>query len=230
MKRLFLFLLGSASAITSMAQSDPCTWSLIPHVGVSISNSTNDYIQTMNGESSSNSTFRSGFVGGVEVRYQSSDCLAISAGLNYTQAGWAYDDKDLGVDDKGKGTIFHDANYRLNYLDLPLTAHFFVVNGLAVNIGLQPSFMLNGNTKFEFQTYTVDKEGKRTFTENEVLSGDLPKEAFKEFVLSVPLGLSYEYQNVVLDARYVFGLTKVMNFLNGKNRMITLTVGYKFDL
>ena len=90
--------------------------------------------------------------------------------------------------------------------------------------------MLNGNTKFEFQTYTVDKEGKRTFTENEVLSGDLSKEAFKEFVLSVPLGLSYEYQNVVLDARYVFGLTKVMNFLNGKNRMITLTVGYKFDL
>ncbi len=34
-------------------------------------------------------------------------------------------------------------------------------------------------------------------------------EAFKSLDLSVPVGISYEYMNVCLDARYNIGVTKV---------------------
>ena len=45
----------------------------------------------------------------------------------------------------------------------------------------------------------------------------------------IPVGLSYEYKNIVLDARYNFGLIKVFKGLDltSRNSLITLTLGYK---
>ena len=48
--------------------------------------------------------------------------------------------------------------------------------------------------------------------------------------ISIPLGLSYEYMNVVVDARYNWGLTKIHNLTDSKNSFFTFTVGYKFEL
>jgi hypothetical protein len=51
-----------------------------------------------------------------------------------------------------------------------------------------------------------------------------------KFMLSVPVGLSYEYNRVVLDARYNIGITDLFKG-EGKmrNNVIQLTLGYKFD-
>jgi hypothetical protein len=51
--------------------------------------------------------------------------------------------------------------------------------------------------------------------------------------LGIPVGLSYEYKNVVLDARYYFGLTKIDNTENPedvRNRYFSVTLGYRFHL
>ena len=51
--------------------------------------------------------------------------------------------------------------------------------------------------------------------------------------VSIPVGISYEYLNVVLDARYHFGLTKLYkdeSWPTEKNKVFTFTVGYKFNL
>ena len=56
--------------------------------------------------------------------------------------------------------------------------------------------------------------------------------AAKKVNVSIPVGLSYEYMNVILDARYHIGLTKV-NKVDGrdsKNKVFTFTVGYRFAL
>ena len=48
-----------------------------------------------------------------------------------------------------------------------------------------------------------------------------------------PLGLSYEYKNIVLDARYFFGLTKIDKTDNpdsARNQYLSITLGYKFNL
>ena len=52
----------------------------------------------------------------------------------------------------------------------------------------------------------------------------------KSVDLSLPIGLSYEYKNFVLDGRYNFGLTKVNEIGDSKNSVFQITAGYKFDI
>jgi len=66
----------------------------------------------------------------------------------------------------------------------------------------------------------------------------------KTFDFAIPVGLSYEYQNFVFDARYNFGVTKVfdnaksdwlglgVNMGDAKvhNSVFQFTIGYKFAL
>ena len=56
-------------------------------------------------------------------------------------------------------------------------------------------------------------------------------DGIKSFNFSIPIGLSYEYQSFVLDARYNIGVTKLMkNADQGRNSTFSITVGYKFAL
>jgi hypothetical protein len=51
-----------------------------------------------------------------------------------------------------------------------------------------------------------------------------------KFELEIPVGLSYEYNGITLDARYNFGLTKLITGIDDAiyQRMIVVTLGYKF--
>ena len=55
----------------------------------------------------------------------------------------------------------------------------------------------------------------------------------KSVVLGIPVGLSYEYKGITLDARYYLGLTRMDDAEDdapARNRCISITVGYKFRL
>lgn len=52
----------------------------------------------------------------------------------------------------------------------------------------------------------------------------------KSVDFSIPVGLSYEYNNFQLDARYNWGLTKAFENSKAKNSVFQITLGYKFDL
>ena len=59
------------------------------------------------------------------------------------------------------------------------------------------------------------------------------KDFCKTVDFGIPVGLSYEYKNVVLDARYYFGLTKIDKTENHEdchNRYLSFTLGYRFHL
>lgn len=103
---------------------------------------------------------------------------------------------------KGKGD---DAeSWSPGYLNIPILANVYVVKGLAVKLGVQPGFLVNKDDAKDVKT----------------------------FDFTIPVGLSYEYANVVLDARYNWGLTKVFDYdgLDSKNSVFQITLGYKFDL
>ena len=55
-------------------------------------------------------------------------------------------------------------------------------------------------------------------------------EIAESFDFSVPVGISYEYANFQLDARYNIGCTKVFKGTDEKNSVFQVTLGYKFDL
>ena len=88
-----------------------------------------------------------------------------------------------------------------SYLNIPVVANVYVVKNLAVKLGVQPGFCV-----------AKDKLKANTFD------------------LSIPVGLSYEYNNFVVDGRYNFGVTNVAKGEDPKNSVFQFTVGYKFEL
>lgn len=106
-----------------------------------------------------------------------------------------------------------DSKVKMDYVNIPILANVYVAPGLAIKAGVQPAFNVNNE-------YKVEKGGASVSTEFDANSFDF----------SIPVGISYEYQNVVLDARYNFGLTKIADNWDSKNTVFQLTIGYKFAL
>ena len=50
------------------------------------------------------------------------------------------------------------------------------------------------------------------------------------FDFAIPVGLSFENSNVVLDARYNIGVMKMVDGDDTKNSVFQFTFGYKFSL
>lgn len=229
MRRLFLLSLFVLSVFAVQAQPKWGTWSVVPHVGVSFANLTNDAVHVADNRISHSQT-RIGFSGGADVYYQLTDKLALSGGVAYTQAGCNF--KDIPADLSARsGTVFHDSYFNLGYVDVPLLAHVYVSKGLAFSLGCQPSFLTKATAHAEMQDYETDGRGGIKYDKNVVSEGDA-KHWYKKTAFAIPVGISYEYENVMLMARYNFGLSNVYNHDLGdsKNKIITVSVGYKFNL
>ena len=147
------------------------------------------------------SDVRIGFVGGAEAEYQFHDMFSVSAGLLYSMQG-------LTADRGGS-----DVTYKMDYLNVPILVNCYVVKGLAVKLGIQPGFNINSKSKVE---------GGKTTVETELDA--------KTLDFSIPVGVSYEFANFQLDARYNWGLTKTVKHTDWKNSVFQLTLGYKFEL
>lgn len=141
-----------------------------------------------------------GFTAGAELEYQVSDIFSLSGGVMYAQEGVKF---DTGADFKIGNTKIElkDAKSNLAYINVPVMANVYVVPGLAVKLGVQPAF-------------AIDKDGTKA----------------KGFDLAIPVGLSYEFANVVIDGRYNWGVTKVFDNFDAKNSVFQVTLGYKFGL
>ena len=96
-------------------------------------------------------------------------------------------------------------------------ANVYVTKGLAVKLGIQPGFKVSSAIKSELNTSIGSTSGTKDI---EAKSVDF----------SIPVGLSYEYNNFQLDARYNWGLSKVFENSDAKNSVFQITLGYKFDL
>lgn len=146
-------------------------------------------------------TSRIGFVGGLEGEYQASDIFSLSLGVNYSQEGFKMKNSDNKI--------------KLDYINVPILANVYLTKGLAVKVGVQPGFNV-GNS--------VIVDGNTTSSSKKDYDG------IKSVALSIPVGLSYEISNVVLDARYNWGVTKAFDGLDSKNSVFQVTIGYKFQL
>ena len=229
MRRLFLLSLFVLSVFSVQAQPKWGTWSVVPHVGVSFANLTNDAVHVADDRISRSQT-RIGFSGGADVYYQLTDKLALSGGVAYTQAGCNF--KDIPADLSARsGTVFHDSYFNLAYVDVPLLAHVYISKGLAFSVGCQPSFLTKATAHAEMQDYETNESGGIKYDKNVVSEGSA-KHWYKKTAFAIPVGISYEYENVMLMARYNIGLSKVYNHDLGdsKNKVITVSVGYRFNL
>lgn len=85
MKRIAILIVLVTSTLVSMAQNKLGTWSVIPHVGVSISSllgGSGIYEIGIEQGTEVKTHALLGFVGGADVMYQASDAVGLSAGLS----------------------------------------------------------------------------------------------------------------------------------------------------
>lgn len=252
MKRLLLFLTAFAAAFAAQAQPDEGTISIIPRVGVTLAKISGDKIYTgipiENGlDDHVDARYKPGFVGGADLQYQMYDRVALSVGAYYSRQGTRYQNiVKTGTDAGGNKTFWglERPHTHLDYINVPLMAHLYVAKDLSLNFGVQFGFLAKATVGWNITSYT-DKENAETGKTERVYdvvdghtlngyeaSGDVSKE-YKKFDVGFPVGVSYEYENVVLDARYVIGLTRVMDDMpsnNQRNKVFQFTVGYKFNL
>ena len=117
----------------------------------------------------------------------------------------------LGLNYAQQGWKFNDVKCKYDYLNVPLVADFYVARGLALKTGVQLGFLMNA--KWDDLNFK-DDSNKTNF--------------------SIPIGISYEFSNVVLDLRYNVALSKVNKNATDnykfRSDLVQFTLGYKFEL
>lgn len=114
---------------------------------------------------------------------------------------------DIGLYYSQQGCNFKDGRKaaQVDYLNIPVLLGVQPVEGLIIKAGLQPGFNL------------TDK--------------NIDKATVSKITLGIPVGVSYEYKHVVLDARYVIGTSLIKADADPVvNQVVSITLGYSFSL
>ena len=140
-----------------------------------------------------------GLTAGVEGLYMVNEKFGAALGLNYTGYNTSVE------------LLKDDVIYSNYYFNIPVMANYYVAPGLAVKAGVAFNIL---------STAKIDGEDK--FGKAEV------KDLYKSTFFSVPVGVSYGFNDFVFDARYNLGVTKAGEGVDGSFNALTFTVGYKF--
>jgi hypothetical protein len=200
MKKIYAFIAAVFMAISASAQSEEGSITLQPNVGITYSTAT--------GYAGDDVDPAIGLTAGVEGMYMVSDNFGLALGLNYTgyNVSGSYGFKDDVI----------ASNY---YFNIPFTANYYVAEGLALKTGIALNILstakVDGEDEFKMEILGYKKE-------------IVYKDAYKSTFFSFPIGVSYEINNLVFDARYNFGIGRIYTEESGSFNALTFTVGYKF--
>lgn len=202
MKKMMIFAVMAVACLTANAQTarhSAGSFTIQPMLGLSTGSLRGEEKTSRGYVEYENDGIRAGLTVGAEAEYYTrTDWFTLSAGAMYTQQGWVFDGSD-------------GYTVKMDYINVPVLANFYVLKGFALKVGLQPGFLVNA------------KNG----------SADVMDKC-NSFNLSLPVGLSYEFKNgITLDLR---GAVAVTNLSKNSDRISwysdcgMLTIGYKFSL
>lgn len=229
MKRIILSIIAVFTFIVgTIAQPQPGTFSIIPKLGVTITKLSGDNLLVADGFSLS-PKYLPGMMAGVDMEYQLTNALAVSAGAFYSQQGDKYDDYTEAHDiTTKKWSETRDIKNKIDYVNVPVMLSIYGARNLAFKVGAQFGFNIKAKTEMTTASFVRGEDGNASTEDVTKLKGDID---VKKFDFSIPIGISYEYMNVILDARYNIGLTKVYKHLDtGKNCVFSFSAGYRFQL
>ena len=114
----------------------------------------------------------------------------------------------------GQGASLDDELLKLDYINVPVLAKYYIIEGLSLEAGPQIGF--NVNSEYEFDGETEDVENVKTTN------------------FAAALGLGYKLPiGLFFQARYNLGLSNAFDGVEGfesdaKNNVLQFSVGYKF--
>lgn len=206
MKKLLTLMVLMAVALSAQAQYEEGDITIQPKVGMTISNITDG------DKSKINLTY------GVEFERFFTDQFSASLGVMFTNQGCKYDIYSAD----GAGNVSDDLKLDIYYGTLPIMANYYVLPGLALKAGIQPAFRVKAR---------IEQNGNKIDLDNAIdAMYDGNDNKLNTFDLSIPVGLSYEYAHITVDARYNFGVTKLISNADKGiyNKVFIMTLGYKF--
>ena len=231
MKRIAFLLTVLTASLLAQAQPSAGSFSLIPRLGVNFANMTNDevVVDLMQQEHTLKSRIKPGLMVGFDAEYQATSDLFMSLGLQYSRQGSRFPDFERKDGEFVEG--YSDWHTDLDYLNVPLLFGYSIAKGFSVKAGLQLGLLLGGKEKMSYTDITILDGGTRKQGDAVPRETDV-KDVYKSVDLSIPLALSYEFENVILDARYNFGLSRIhqLDVVKSRNSVIQLSVGYRFQV
>lgn len=220
MKKIVMAVLFVAFGTTAaMAQSSAGDVYLKPLIGGTLSTITK----------TDDTKMKLGLVGGAELGYQVTDQFAVTAGALVSMQGTgAKDNEDV-----------KDVSMALTYLNVPVLLNYSIVPGLTIKAGIQPGFLLTAKSKYTINALAENEKDLKSDTD--------VKDLMEKFDLSIPVGIAYEFDDFVIDARYNIGLSKIVKTTgpvidpdgtsisaigssSARNSVFMLTFGYKVPL
>ena len=199
MKKLMMMMAMLLTTVAVMAQHEEGEFTVMPKVGLNIA--------TLSDADKAIADLHFG----LEAEYMVTDNFSLGLGAIVSNQGAKYTSDGA------------DATVDLDYVHIPILGSYYLLPGLAVKVGVQPGFKMKAKVKGDGATVDLDEYFRLL---NPLLDADLK---VNSFTFSIPVGVSYEYRNVVVDARYNWGLTKVLNQGDAfYNRVFMLSLGYKF--
>lgn len=212
----FIMLAGMMLAcITGFAQMQPGLFSITPKMGFNVA--------TMSGSGNTNS--RMAFVAGVDFEYQINRQFAFGLGAIYSQQGVEDDPWTLKTD----------------YITLPLTAFYYPVRGLGIYVGVEPAILVRKKAEIFYKQYSEVAELPKV--------GDVTKRYIDEYgmtyegifdkslgakrgVVSLPIGINYEFDHCVFGIKYSIGLGNAISGpgVSCTHNVFQISLGYRFNV
>lgn len=236
MKKLVIIMLALlAISQNSTAQTFGGETKIFPMVGLTLSKMNNDIILTDlgNGEAGEiKPKYKFGITAGAEVRHRfNNNDFGFSLGLLYSMYGTKYSDH----------TYIYEQNYSkitnskqtLHYLTIPIMAiYYFGNSGFSIKAGVQAGYLLSAKGSNDFENGTIENSQYIPDAERSGEASNTTTDFFKRFDIGIPVGVTYEYKNISIDLRYLFGLKNLYKYYDERirNRSFSLTIGYGFTI
>ncbi len=154
--------------------------------------------------------YKAGLTLGAEGEYYIKNWLGVSAGLMYSQQGCSSSENS-------------DIKICTEYINVPVLCNFHLGKCFSLKAGLQPGVNLSAKAKVGGVSADLSGSGVDA----------------KTFDIAMPIGMSFAFNNLVIDARYALGLDNAFKGKNAYgsldnanlyNSVFSLTLGYRFNV
>lgn len=191
-------VLTVGAIVSSNAQSDSKLVQIGAKGGVNFATVAGDGFDSPD----SRTSFNAGLV--AEVPY--SERFSLQAEVFYSGQGFKIDGME--------GLNVSDIEYQLDYIQVPLLAKIYLIEGLNVYAGPQIGFKVN--EKVDYESGEIDLD-------------DSPLSSAQDFDFSGTVGAGYKFDNgFFIDARYNYGFSDLVKDRSSHNSVVQAGVGLMF--
>ena len=177
-------------------------------------------LSTLSIDDNNDKNLKAGFHAGVFTKIALTESFAIQPELLYSMKGVKYNFEDNVLADG-------NANFNLNYLELPVKLVFNLSEDFEIQFGPYVSYLLNAN---------VDTDAKVLGFWNVSGKEELDRENYNAIDYGLSVGLGFDFNPLIIGFNYNLGLSPVAkedklsrNILGkAKNSVIQVYAGIKF--